>query len=197
MRSCTNYSKYTLEPGLLIGLAAAILLVPISWLGAWGIAVAIHELGHFCALRICTKGIYEVNFSSRGIKLYTDDLGKVEGICALAGPVASLMVSMTWIPFPKLRICAFVQAVYNLLPVYPLDGGRILKWFFTYALKLRNCEWIFQLVTIGMIVVVFYAIILLVHRYSLGISPLILPLHLFVKYRSTKYSCKECRLKVQ
>lgn len=197
MRKCTEHLSYKLEPGLLIGLAIAILVVPISWLTAWIIAVAIHELGHYCVLRICTKGIYGAQFGGGGIKLYTEELGRVEGLCALAGPVASFIVSMTCIPFPRLRICAFVQAIYNVLPIYPLDGGRILKWFITHILKIRNFELIFKWVTIILIVILSYTTIILIHRYSLGVLPIILPIHLFVKYWSTKYSCKECRLRVQ
>lgn len=50
-----------------------------------------------------------------------------EALCALAGPVGSFSVVLLAEYFPEAALFGLVQGLYNLLPVYPLDGGRILR----------------------------------------------------------------------
>ena len=49
---------------------------------------------------------------------------KGELLCALAGPVGSLLLAL--LPFPMLALCGLCQGLFNLLPIMPLDGGRVL-----------------------------------------------------------------------
>ena len=50
-----------------------------------------------------------------------------ECLCALAGPVGGfLLLSMCRI-YPELAVWGMFQSIYNLLPVYPLDGGRAVR----------------------------------------------------------------------
>jgi Zn-dependent protease len=50
-----------------------------------------------------------------------------EIISILAGPAGSLLLLFLYNILPELSVCAAVQGLYNLLPIYPLDGGRIRK----------------------------------------------------------------------
>ena len=56
-----------------------------------------------------------------------------ELLCALAGPFGSLLLALLLRHVPELAICGLIQGVYNLLPLYPLDGGRALRCLFSFA----------------------------------------------------------------
>lgn len=197
MKYPTRFLSYMLEPGLLIGLAVSILVIPIPWLIAWGIAVIVHELGHLSALYLCSKGVYALNFGSRGVKLHTEELGEKEGICAAAGPIASFLLFVTCTSFPRLRICGLIHSLFNLLPIYPLDGGRVLKWFLSYTIKVKNCDRILWWVSLSFIVLLSVIFLILMLQFQVGLLPFIFLYYLLEKSQIIKYSCKDGRIRVQ
>ena len=52
--------------------------------------------------------------------------------CAVTGPACGLCLVLLYRWFPELALFALFHSVYNLLPMYPADGGRIFaglcKW---------------------------------------------------------------------
>lgn len=117
-----------LDPLLLPIAALYVLTVPANWLAASLFCAAYHEIGHIIAVRLLGGKILSVHIRFGGAKIISfvpSSIGEI--ISILAGPAASLSLLLVGRIWPEAAVCGFLQGIFNLLPVYPLDGGRILK----------------------------------------------------------------------
>ena len=107
--------------------ALLLLTLPLPWLAAAGAAAGIHEAGHLLAIWFLGADARKIQVGSTGAKIHTAFSEPWrELLCAAAGPTASLLLLLVAKLFPRIALCGFVQGLYNLLPIYPLDGGRML-----------------------------------------------------------------------
>ena len=114
-----------------------ILLLPLRWIICAFLAAAFHEYCHLLAVKLCGGRVEALSVGNRGAVLYADDMPVQKAlICTLAGPMGSLFLVLfiRWIP--RIALCALVQGIYNLIPIYPLDGGRAIRCIW-YSLKNR------------------------------------------------------------
>ncbi|PWM43204.1 MAG: hypothetical protein DBX52_00180 [Clostridiales bacterium] len=105
----------------------------------------IHEMGHILMIRFFGGGINGFSGGGQGFGLQVNGLSyRQEFWVALAGPLTSILLTLffgvlaLWRRTEHLWFCCFANfalAAMNLLPIVPLDGGRILS----AALALR-CE---------------------------------------------------------
>ncbi len=124
-------AKISLHSGFYFAMAFMLLLLPLRWIIAWMIGIVIHELGHYIALRIMGVEIYCIKFNLLGARMDTQHLSCAqEFLSALAGPTAGLLLLILAKWMPLVALCGFVQSAFNLLPVYPLDGGRAVRCAF-------------------------------------------------------------------
>ena len=108
--------------------ALAILILPAEWLLSVWIAVGSHELGHYVCARLLGIPVFRISVSGGGCRMETAPMTRMQELfCAAAGPAASLLLFCLVRRFPVLGFCGLVQGLFNLLPVYPMDGGRILR----------------------------------------------------------------------
>jgi len=116
------------NPGVLLYFAVLLLTLPGQWIASVLAAVCIHELCHAGAARALGYPIWRLCVGFSGVKMETAPMEpQHELLCALAGPLGGLLT----LPFariiPGVCICALIHTLYNLLPIYPSDGGRALQ----------------------------------------------------------------------
>lgn len=169
--------------------AMVILLLPLSWILAMVIAAWLHEMGHYLAVRLCGRKIHDFKPGLTGAVLETEGLSLGQELfCAVSGPALGLLPLLCRGQFPKIALCALLQSVFNLLPVYPLDGGRILDCI-TRLLRLpERCSTVFGgavLCILGLGAI--YATLVL----RLGLAPVVAVLVLIYKAVVGKRPCKQ------
>lgn len=140
----TSRDKITISPEMYVILALMLLLLPIKWMIACFFAAFFHEMCHLLAVRLFCGRVTGIRIGGSGAVIEAGDMAKWQALfCSLAGPLGggALVLLGRW--FPELAVCAAVQSVYNLLPIYPMDGGRALKcltsMLFSSAASRRIC----------------------------------------------------------
>lgn len=122
-----NKCSIRITSRFLVAFAVLILLLPLKWLAAWFLAVAVHEASHCGAILLCRQPIESLSIDIWGAKIQTRPFTNIQtAICAFAGPVGGFLLLIFLRNYPELALCGLIQSVYNLFPIYPLDGGRIL-----------------------------------------------------------------------
>lgn len=140
----------------------------------------LHESGHLIALSKEEIKISYIKIEPFGLTIrFKDRLiknPKTEIITAMAGPLANFILALAAFLISKDRFGFFILAnlsmgIFNLLPVYPLDGGRILKAFL--SLKhgyIKSCRFVFLLSAfISIVTVIFGAYLLFCYNFNFSL----------------------------
>ena len=189
--------RVEIQTGAIFAGAMALLMLPLSFLFSFLIAAFVHELCHYLVLSLTGFRIYRVSIGMFGASMETDamDPGR-EALCALAGPVGSFLMVTCYRFLPEIALCALIQGCFNLLPIYPLDGGRVLKGVLE-LLKIPDGEKVLAFVQwitgAALCVICIYGYL----RWKLGLGVLFLGLMVLLRTLPRKTPCKDRLFGVQ
>jgi stage IV sporulation protein FB len=167
----------------------------------------IHELAHLIVGEIVGFTIQKINIMPLGayisFKIGIENYNKkfLKGtycsikkiVVAMAGPVINIIFVFIYIrKYTILSYINLIIAVFNLLPIYPLDGGRILKHLLIILYgRRKGLKYINLISNIVASIVVILGILLIINQLNYTIITTILYLSI-IRYRENKiYKMKE------
>ena len=140
-----NGRRVTISLALTLAAAFIYYVVSIETAIAIALPVAVHELSHIIALRFFGLKVKSVRAELTGLCI--DYCGFAEPVvhiaAAFAGPAGGFIYAYAASLIARKTGCAWMElsagislllSVFNLLPVLPLDGGRILLGILTMLL---------------------------------------------------------------
>lgn len=128
----------SISPGAPLLLAIFVLLSSPLLLLALLLAAVLHECGHYLALRILHAHVTALRITALGAEMQVEGRLSYGGemLAAAAGPAVNLLLALLlglggrcWDGLYLFSGAHLALGIFNLLPVQPLDGGRIL-WHF-------------------------------------------------------------------
>lgn len=172
--------------------ALLIMTVPVKWLFASAMAAMVHELGHICAVRLCGGEIRNVEIRLGSVCMHAAPMKPwCSIVCMAAGPVMSFALVSLIHFLPRVAICGLVQGLFNLLPVMPLDGGRLLRELTGLVWKPETAARICNAVEIAALTAL--AVVLLIGK--AGVFAVLF--YLAFLCNRIKRPCKESKMRVQ
>ncbi|MBR2013068.1 MAG: site-2 protease family protein [Clostridia bacterium] len=133
-------NKPRISPFLLL-LLFSYMLIEGSFIPLWVLLFSlVHEGGHLLVIRLLGGGVRSFQSGGQGFGIGTRSLSyRAEFWAAFAGPLTSLALAFLfalceqWIFFG----INLSLGLMNLLPIYPLDGGRMLRAILIETLPLH------------------------------------------------------------
>ena len=153
------------------------------------ISILLHEIAHIVVALLLKVDVVELNLMPVGVSaIYSDKISaKKEVIISIAGPIMSLILAA----YGKDSFISSVNIIImilNLIPIYPLDGGRIQKNYFIHKYRYKKGIKISQMVSDLFLIILFVLSIILIIYFK---NYYLLFLNLYIYNLSKKEMKKE------
>lgn len=198
MKRISGDEAFKIHPFVYFMGTILLLTLPLRWLLASFLSALIHELCHIAATKICGGTILDFRIGIGGAEIITDPMPYwMQIICILAGPLGSfaLIFLFEWLPLTS--VCGLIQGAFNILPILPLDGGRILLCVLESAFDPPKASTICRVIECITICVISLLALLCAFAFHFGIWPVIMTSILSINVISRKIPCKPSQLGVQ
>ncbi len=183
------------DAAVFLWISCLLLLLPLDWLLAALLAALLHEVCHITVLLLLGGTVRKFRISLTGCELDSTAPGNWQAICSiLAGPAGSLLLMLFFRTAPKVAVCGLFHGLYNLLPLFPLDGGRMLQ-LLLYRVLPQKADTV--LLVTGRVVCAVILLVSVSFVDSFGIIPVIIVLIWILRYLPRKIPCKPPQIKVQ
>jgi stage IV sporulation protein FB len=130
--------RFSVHPFAAAGLFLLLFASPRSYAFAVLSSVFLHELGHTAAALLLKKKPVAVRIMPTGINILLPPASSYteEFLIAAAGPLMNILYALICVYLPygvggTVRGVSLLLATINLLPLAPLDGGKILSALLT------------------------------------------------------------------
>ena len=168
-----------------------VLTIPIRWIAAWLFAAACHECFHCLAVWIAGCRIRAVHIGALGATIRTDPLPPVSAmLCALAGPLAGVVLILWARSMPRVTLCAVLQTIFNLLPIYPLDGYVAMYSLLRLLFAEARAEKIGRLLELFVCTSLFLVCLTASFHWKLGAFPAAFAVLFLLRMKKRKIPCK-------
>lgn len=168
-----------------------------SWLMLFAF---IHEIAHMCAGMALKLKPEMLEIEPFGVGIVFESFENTEKnkiIISLAGPLINLLIAITFMfikinPQELIINANLLLAIFNLIPIYPLDGGRILKAIIKIKDKKGITEDVLNKISnILMILLTAGSSILILIYKNIGLLLIIAYLWIIVIKENNKYTLKK------
>lgn len=126
--ACSMRRRIDISPAFVAFLCAYYYFDPMHTFSPFLLSVTLHEMGHLIALRLCKVELHSIKLCMSGAEISSAPMSYFQEIMvAASGPLVNLaLLFISAKTNPNLAFMNFALFAYNLLPICPLDGGRIL-----------------------------------------------------------------------
>ncbi len=187
-----------IEASACIWWAVLLMILPLRWLIAAWIAGAFHELCHYLVIRALGEEVEGIVIRNTGAYMITSPLPPLkELLCALSGPVCSMLLFLFADFLPVTTLCVLVQSAFNLLPIFPLDGGRAFRAAARIIWPNKNTEKLCHFSGLLCAVVLCTCFFAAIWRFSIGFGAVLPVVILAQSFFPGKRPCKTANLALQ
>ena len=137
-------------------------------------AMAVHELAHIVMMLACGGQVRRLTLRFADLQIAASGLGyRQELLSALAGPLVNLICGAAFcMQRPSFAAYSLMLGICNLLPVWPLDGGRMIRCVLLARLPITQAEHISEIVSFAACAVLLLIGVFLTFFRKSGLWPL-------------------------